>query len=120
MSLLVEYSLPDGCGNAAVKRGADGVLRYGDLSPALIELLDIRAHHYASREAVVEIGGPRLTYRELWTSASRIAGGLNDRGIGYGDRVAIALPNGARWVQAFLGTLLSGAVPVPVNDRGCD
>jgi long-chain acyl-CoA synthetase len=119
MSLLVEYPLPDDSGHAGVERGADGVLHYGDLSPALTELLDIRAHHYANREAVVEIGGPRLTYRELWTSASRIAGGFNNRGIGYGDRVGIALPNGARWVQAFLGALLSGAVPVPINDRGC-
>lgn len=99
-----------------VKRGADGILRYGDLNPALTELLDIRAHRYAGREAIIEIDGPRLTYRELWTSASKIAGALQDRGIGVGARVAIRLPEGARWVQAFFGVLLSGAVPVPVND----
>lgn len=65
---------------------------------------------------MVEVGGPRLTYRELWHSASRIAGGLQEHGIGYGDRVAIHMPSGARWVQAFLGALLSGAVPVLVHD----
>ncbi|MFC8530196.1 class I adenylate-forming enzyme family protein [Nocardia sp. NPDC057227] len=96
-------------------RGADGVLRYGNLTPALTELLDLQTHAFSSREAVVEIGGPRLTYRELWHSASRIAGGLQEHGIGYGDRVAVHLPGGARWVQAFLGALLSGAVPVLVD-----
>ncbi|MDO3645401.1 class I adenylate-forming enzyme family protein [Nocardia mangyaensis] len=99
-----------------LSRGADGVLRYGDLHPALTELLDLRVHAFTNREAVVEVGGPRLTYRELWHSASRIAGGLQDRGIGYGDRVAVHMPTGARWVQAFLGALLSGAVPVLVPD----
>ena len=103
-------------GREPVRRGADGILHYGDLDPALAELLDIRAHRYADREAIIEIDGPRLTYRELWTSASKIAGALQDRGIGVGDRVAIRLPEGARWVQAFFGALLSGAVPVPVND----
>ncbi|MBF6238516.1 AMP-binding protein [Nocardia otitidiscaviarum] len=97
-------------------RGADGVLRYGNLNPALTELLDIQVHTFAAREAVVEIGGPRLTYRELWYSASRIAGGLQEHGIGYGDRVAVRMPVGARWVQAFLGALLSGAVPVLVHE----
>ena len=115
MSSLVEFpqSVP---GREPVRRGADGILHYGDLNPALTELLDIRAHRYADREAIIEIDGPRLTYRELWTSASKIAGALQDRGIGVGERVAIRLPEGARWVQAFFGALLSGAVPVPVND----
>ncbi|WP_082392811.1 class I adenylate-forming enzyme family protein [Nocardia arizonensis] len=134
---LVEYPLirPPGCDNSPARgsgrdnspargagcdnslaRGADGVLRYDDLTPALTELLDLRVHAFAAREAVVEIGGPRLTYRQLWHSASRIAGGLQEHGIGYGDRVAVHMPGGVRWVQAFLGALLSGAVPVLVQD----
>ncbi|MET7771253.1 AMP-binding protein [Nocardia sp. NPDC005366] len=115
--LLVEYPLagPQECANP-LARGADGVLRYGNLTPALTELLDLQVHAFSQREAVVEIGGPRFTYRELWHSAARIAGGLQEHGIGYGDRVAIHMPVGARWVQAFLGALLSGAVPVLVHD----
>ncbi|MEU6831510.1 long-chain fatty acid--CoA ligase [Nocardia beijingensis] len=115
--LLVEYPLtgPHVWDNP-LARGADGVLRYGNLTPALTELLDLQVHAFGGREAVVEVGGPRLTYRELWHSASRIAGGLQEHGIGYGDRVAIRMPSGARWVQAFLGALLSGAVPVLVHD----
>ncbi|WP_228792699.1 class I adenylate-forming enzyme family protein [Nocardia cyriacigeorgica] len=113
--LLVEYPAGERAGDP-LARGADGVLRYGNLTPALTELLDLQVHAFATREAVVEVGGPRLTYRDLWHSASRIAGGLQEHGIGYGDRVAVHLPAGARWVQAFLGALLSGAVPVLVHD----
>ncbi|WP_174184489.1 class I adenylate-forming enzyme family protein [Nocardia barduliensis] len=115
--LLVEYPLtgPHVWDNP-LARGADGVLRYGNLTPALTELLDLQVHAFATREAVVEVGGPRVTYRELWHCASRIAGGLQEHGIGYGDRIAIHMPTGVRWVQAFLGALLSGAVPVLVHD----
>lgn len=111
---IIEF--PGSGAAAPLRRGADGVLRYGDLSPALTELLDLRVHAFTGREAVVEVGGPRLTYRELWYSAARIAGGLQSHGIGYGDRVAVHMPTSARWVQAFLGALLSGAVPVLVPD----
>ncbi|MFD4402791.1 class I adenylate-forming enzyme family protein [Nocardia sp. NPDC058499] len=112
---LVEFPLADPASAAPLSRGADGILRYGNLSPALTELLDLQVHAFADREAVVEVGGGRLTYRELWHSASRVAGGLQEHGIGYGDRVAVHMPPGVRWVQAFLGALLSGAVPVLVH-----
>ncbi|WP_280340226.1 class I adenylate-forming enzyme family protein [Nocardia neocaledoniensis] len=111
---IIEFPAKGAAGR--LTRGSDGILRYGDLNPALTELLDLRVHSFTGREAVVEVGGPRLTYRELWHSASRIAGGLQDHGIGYGDRVAVHMPTSARWVQAFLGALLSGAVPVLVPD----
>ncbi|WP_024799926.1 class I adenylate-forming enzyme family protein [Nocardia sp. BMG51109] len=115
--LLVEYPQSrNPRSDNPLARGADGVLRYGNLNPALTELLDVQVHAFSGREAVVEIGGPRLTYRQLWHAASRIAGGLQEHGIGYGDRVAVRMPVGARWVQAFLGALLSGAVPVLVHD----
>ncbi|MGW1742337.1 class I adenylate-forming enzyme family protein [Nocardia sp. NPDC001965] len=112
---LVEFHTVDAGTTAPLSRGADGILRYGNLSPALTELLDLQVHAFSNREAVVEVGGGRLTYRELWHSASRVAGGLQEHGIGYGDRVAVHMPPGVRWVQAFLGALLSGAVPVLVH-----
>lgn len=118
---LVEYptTVPQWA-DPRVSRCRDGLLRYDGLTPSLTEYLDVRAHRYSNREAVVELGGARLTYRELWMSASRIAGGLQARGISIGDRVAIRFPNGVRWVQAFLGVLLSGAVPVPIDDALAD
>ncbi|WP_241665870.1 class I adenylate-forming enzyme family protein [Prescottella subtropica] len=100
---------------SSIVRRPDGLLHFTGLPACLTELLDTAAHRYASREAVVETGGVRLTYGQLWTSASRIAGGLLEQGVSIGDRVAIRMPNGARWVQAFLGVLLAGGVPVPVH-----
>jgi acyl-CoA synthetase (AMP-forming)/AMP-acid ligase II len=68
-------------------------------------------------EAVAEVGGRRLTYRELWDAGSVVAGGLRDAGVEPGDPVAIDLPNGAEWVVLLLGILLCGGVVVPVNTR---
>jgi len=70
--------------------------------------------------AVAEVGGPRLTYTELWDRAARVAGGLQGEGLGRGDRVAIRLPNGLDWALAFWGAQLAGAVVVPVNTRFTD
>ena len=66
---------------------------------------------------VSEIGGERLTFAELWQRSARVAGGLHDRGVRRGDRVAIRLPNGLDWCTAFFGIQLAGAIAVPVNTR---
>ena len=65
------------------------------------------------REALVELGGGAVTYRQLWDRAARVAGGLRAAGVRPGDRVANRLRNGVDWVLAFWGTLLAGAVVVP-------
>lgn len=117
MASLLEYpAVADPSLGGRMVRRADGLLHYTGLTPCLTELLDISAHRFGGREAVVEAGGgPRLTYAQLWTSASRVAGGLLEQGVGIGDRVGVRMPNGVRWVQAFLGVLLAGGVPVPVH-----
>ena len=51
------------------------------------------------------------------TARPRVAGGLVADGVTRGDRVASLLPAGLDWVVGFLGTLLAGAVAVPVNTR---
>jgi long-chain acyl-CoA synthetase len=53
----------------------------------------------------------------LWYRSARVAGGLQHVGIERGDRVAIRLGNSLDWCVAFWGTLMSGAVAVPVNTR---
>lgn len=117
MVSLLEYpSTGDRSHGDRMVRCADGLLHYTGLTPCLTELLDVAAHRYSGREAIVETGGgPRMTYGQLWASASRVAGGLVEQGVGIGDRVAIRMQNGARWIQAFLGVLLAGGVPVPVH-----
>ncbi|MGY2066052.1 class I adenylate-forming enzyme family protein [Blastococcus sp. SYSU DS0619] len=97
--------------------GPDGVRRYTGLPQNLVQLLRAAVEASPDAEALVELGGDRITYRQLWDRASRVAGGLRAAGVAPGDRVADRLPNGTDWVLAFWGTLLAGAVVVPVNTR---
>jgi amino acid adenylation domain-containing protein len=62
------------------------------------------------------IGGEnRLTYAELQREALWFAAGLANTGIGSGDRVGLILGRSVRLPVAILGTLLRGAVFVPLD-----
>jgi long-chain acyl-CoA synthetase len=100
-----------------IERGADGVARYMERPTSLVTMLHATTENHPHVEAVVELGGERLTYRELWDRAARVAGGLREGGVDPGDRVAIRMANGADWCVAFFGSQLAGAVVVPVNTR---
>src|SRR6478672_9309298 len=93
-----------------IERTSDGVLRYTKLLPSLVHLLRATVEAGPDTEALVELGGERLTYQQLWDRASRVAGGLRALGIGRGDRVGIHLPNGNDWALAFFGIQMLGAV----------
>jgi acyl-CoA synthetase (AMP-forming)/AMP-acid ligase II len=103
--------------DSGIERGADGIARYVDRPRSLAAMLRATADAHGDVEAIVELGGPRLSYRELWDRSARVAGGLRAEGVAPGDRVAIRLGNGADWVLAFFGAQLAGAVVVPVNTR---
>ncbi|MFT3853288.1 MAG: AMP-binding protein [Ilumatobacteraceae bacterium] len=105
---------------SGVERGDDGVLRYRDLPASLQAMLRASVEAAPDKEAVVVVGGPRVTYQQVWDRSARVAGGLRAAGVQAGDRVAIRYPNGADWVLAFWGTLMAGAVVVPVNTRFSD
>src|SRR6266849_4324525 len=94
-----------------------GIRRYPNLHESLVEMLDDSVRADPSAEALVEVGGGRLSYAGLWDRAARVSGGLRDAGIRPGDRVAITLPNCNDWVLAFFGGLMAGAIVVPVNTR---
>jgi len=102
---------------SGIIRGSDGIKRYQGLTPSLVTMLRSSVEKAPQAEAIVEVGGPRITYRELWDRCARIAGGLKDAGISRGDRVAIRLGNGLDWCLAFFGIQLAGAIGVPVNTR---
>jgi long-chain acyl-CoA synthetase len=104
-------------GMSGIVRDDRGVARYTDLPSSLVELLRTAVDAQPDGEAVVEVDGPRLTYRQLWDQAARVAGGLAAGGVERGDRVAILLPSGVDWVLSFFGIQLAGAVAVPVNTR---
>src|SRR5436305_4677120 len=102
---------------SGVERGPDGIARYAGRPDSLVHMLRASVERDPGAEAVVEVGGERLTFQELWDRAARVAGGLKESGLERGDRVAIVLPNGIDWVLAFWGAQLAGLVSVPVNTR---
>jgi long-chain acyl-CoA synthetase len=102
---------------SGTEAGPDGVRRYTGLPQNLLQMLRSAVDAHPDSEALVELGGERVTYRQLWNRAARVAGGLRAAGVQPGDRVANRLSNGNDWVYAFWGTLLAGAVVVPVNTR---
>ena len=59
-------------------------------------------------------GRPDLTYRGLRRHVEQTVAGLNERGIGRGDRVAIVLPNGPEMASAFV-SMAAGAATAPLN-----
>jgi acyl-CoA synthetase (AMP-forming)/AMP-acid ligase II len=59
--------------------------------------------------------GERLSRAELAARSTGLAAWLVARGIGPGERVAVALPNGPGWAVAALGVWRAGGALVPVN-----
>src|SRR3954466_15762746 len=56
-----------------------------------------------------------LSYDEFQVAALRVAAGLQARGVEPGDRVGMVLPNVLSFPVVFYGSLLAGAVVVPMN-----
>ena len=56
----------------------------------------------------------RLSWAEVLSRARRAAGALAARGVRPGDRVAVLLRTEPAFLDAFFGSLLAGAVPVPL------
>lgn len=102
---------------SGIERGADGVLRYTGLPSSLVDMFESTVRRAPAQEALVELGGERVSYQQFWDRSARVAGGLAGLGIVPGDRVAINLPNGNNWAYAFFGVLMAGGVVVPVNTR---
>ncbi|WP_066167968.1 class I adenylate-forming enzyme family protein [Gordonia hydrophobica] len=96
---------------------AAGAPHFDDLPSSLIAMLAAHATRTPDAEALVELGGDRLTYQHLWNRAARVAGGLRAGGLRRGDRVALRYPAGVDWVVAFWGILFAGGVVVAVNTR---
>ncbi|MEU5691996.1 AMP-binding protein [Actinosynnema sp. NPDC020468] len=68
-----------------------------------------------SRVAYHEVGGKSWAHGEVHDTSARLATALSARGVHRGQRVVVALPDGAAWVCLFLAIARIGAVAVPVN-----
>jgi fatty-acyl-CoA synthase len=55
-----------------------------------------------------------LRWELVYTRARRLAAALAREGVRAGDRVILVLPTGVDFLDAFFGTLVLGAVPVPL------
>jgi acyl-CoA synthetase (AMP-forming)/AMP-acid ligase II len=53
-------------------------------------------------------------WSEIWQRARSVASGLRRAGIARGDRIALVYPTSMGFAEAFFGTLVAGAVPVPL------
>jgi acyl-CoA synthetase (AMP-forming)/AMP-acid ligase II len=79
---------------------------------------------YPLRTGVVDEPAPfqdgglgSLTYAQIADRAAGLATGLDELGVGRGERVAIVSHNSARLLEAFFGVTAWGRVLVPVNFR---
>jgi len=95
----------------------------GTWPTAAVSTNDALFWHAAAHPELVSIrilGGDRgtvvqdLTYQDLAMECAVIAGGLTDRGVGPGDRVALMLPTGRDFFVSYLAVLHTGGVPVPL------
>src|SRR3954469_15412168 len=58
-----------------------------------------------------------VSYRQLAARARALAAGLDELGVGEGERVAVVSENSARLLELILGVTAAGRICVPVNFR---
>ena len=68
----------------------------------------------ADVEAIIA-GNERLTFAQLDALSDRLAHSLAARGIGKGDRVAIAMRNCPTWVLSYMAAIKAGAIATLLN-----
>lgn len=81
---------------------------------SLPDMLEHNTRRFGSRPAILGDGGVALNHAELHERVAAALASLRAFGIGRGDRVAIALPQGADMVVAFLA-VAAGATAAPLN-----
>lgn len=80
-----------------------------------MNILDLCAGEPQS-SALVAPEYPTLTYQQLKNNVTALVGQLHQFGLGEGDRIAIAMSNGAPMVIAFLAAALCGTA-APLNPK---
>ncbi|MDJ1157008.1 AMP-binding protein [Chelatococcus sp. SYSU_G07232] len=84
----------------------------------LVEVLEWHAGRHAPRVYAYLCEEPEdatpLTYGDLHRAMHEVAAGLLARGLEPGQSVALMLPTGRAYLEAFFGILRAGCVPVPI------
>ncbi|MCH7882991.1 AMP-binding protein [Patescibacteria group bacterium] len=84
----------------------------------LTEILEKNAKAFPHKTALTMRMGYRtvsFTYQEVYDFSLSVACLLEKNGVAKGDRVLLLAPNSPYWICVFWGTLLRGAIIVPLN-----
>lgn len=81
----------------------------------IARLASDRAADVVYRDVALDGTERAVDWAWLDRRSSQLAGALKDRGVGYGDRVAVGLRNSPEFVITAFATWKLGAVPVPVR-----
>jgi long-chain acyl-CoA synthetase len=92
--------------------GVPGSLEYPE--QAIPWILQARAEQVPEHIALIQ-GDRRMTYRQLFEHAERLARELVREGLESGERVAICFPNQIEFVISFYAVLLAGGVVAALN-----
>ena len=85
-------------------------------SSTITEHILRRVDEFPDREALVDgSSGRSLTYAELRDAIRRFAGGLQARGFGVGDTLAIMAPNVPEYAVVFHGVAMAGGTVTTLN-----
>jgi fatty-acyl-CoA synthase len=77
--------------------------------------LEVSAHRYPDRHAIIYYGNP-ITYAELKQQVDSLAGFLQKKfQVVKGDHIALYMQNSPQFVIAYYAILRTGAIVVPVN-----
>ena len=82
---------------------------------SLPDVLQARVRTASDRPFFSMIGEPALSVGEMELRSRRLANGLRELGVGFGDRVLVMMPNCTEFVEAWLAINRLGAVLVTVN-----
>jgi long-chain acyl-CoA synthetase len=69
---------------------------------------------HPDRIAVIE-EDRRVTYADLYSIVCSLSSFLQSRGINWGDRIAVFLPNSIEFITSFFAVATVGAISVPIN-----
>jgi acyl-CoA synthetase (AMP-forming)/AMP-acid ligase II len=99
----------------------DGVIPNPMQGLTLSWLAERNAYKFPEKEAIVStpVAGGRtaVTNEEFNERIDRVANGLRERGIEQHDKVAVYTLNSIPTLEAYMGAMRIGALPVPINHR---
>ena len=79
------------------------------------DMIRLNALYRGRAEALVLVGGRRLTYSELEDEIRRVRAALRGSGVRKGDRVAVLAKNSLEYFLLYFAAASTGAIVVPLN-----